>query len=296
MSISQTLENYLLEREVRYTIEVHSNSSTSLDTARCACIDEEFLAKSVVLEDDRGYVLAVLPASRRLEIGRVRERLGRPLHLSREYKMVRLFPDCVPGAVPPLGAAYGLPTVADTHFERCDEVFFEAGDHETLVRMDGGQFLGLLATASLGNITAERNNSSTRRERKGGLYDALVSVRRAVDAPAASGTRWRRRLQREFVQLARAAENHVIETEAPDGLLAEIVAEAPRLWREADILRAEHEVLIEECARVREAIGCSSPPRSLCHQVDALLVRFERHRYRGADLVFEAFDVDIGGG
>lgn len=296
MALAQTLESYLSERGVRYTVEQHSLSMTSLDTARNACIDEESLAKSVVLEDDRGYVLAVLPASRRLEIGRVRKKLGRPLHFSRESEMVRLFPDCALGAIPPLGAAYGLPTVIDSNFEDRDEVFFEGGDHETLVRMDGGEFLGLLATASVAEIASERISLATALELKERLYDSLISVRRAVGAPIASGARWRQRLYRELVQLARAADDHVRETEAPDGLLAEIIEEAPRLWREVDGLRAEHVELVGGCARVLGQVNGTDSPLLLRRHVNSLLGRFERHRYRGADLVYEAFDVDIGGG
>jgi hypothetical protein len=99
-----------------------------------------------------------------------------------------------------------------------------------------------------------------------------------------------------LIQLSRAADDHVTDTEAPDGLLAEIVEEAPRLWREAEGLRAEHETLIEECARMLGRVEGSDSPLSLRSQVNVLLGRFERHRYRGADLVYEAFDVDIGGG
>lgn len=296
MSLAQTLESFLSERGARYTIEHHAASTTSLDTARSACIDEESLAKSLVLDDDRGYVLAVLPASRRLEIGRVRNKLRRPLQLSREYKMVKLFPDCALGAVPPLGAAYGLATVVDAHFEDCEEVFFEGGDHETLVRMDGAEFLGLLSTASVAEIAGERTSLETALERKERLYDSLISVRRAVSAPIASGAHWRRRLHRELVKLARAADDHVAETEAVGGLLSEIVEQAPRLWRETDGLRAEHVMLVSECARVLDQLVGSNSPLSIRRQVNLLLGRFERHRYRGADLVYEAFDVDIGGG
>jgi Ala-tRNA(Pro) deacylase len=296
MSIAQTLETYLSDRGARYTVEHHSASMTSVDTARSACIDEASLAKSVVLEDDRGFVLAVLPASRRLEIGRVRSKLGRALHISREYDVVRLFPDCALGAVPPLGSAYGLQTVVDASLEHRDEVFFEGGDHETLVRMDGGDFLGLLATASVGEIASERMSLTAALELRERLYDSLIAVQRAVSSPITSSTRWRVRLKREIQKLARAAEDHIAETEAPDGLLAEIVEEAPRLWRAVDALRDEHDELSDACAQILDQLkGCDSSLR-LRRQVQALLARFEAHCHRGADLVYRAFDVDIGGG
>ena len=88
----------------------------------------------------------------------------------------------------------------------------------------------------------------------------------------------------------------VTDTEAPDGLLAEIVEQAPRLWRETEGLRSEHVILVGECARLLDRVESSDSPLSLRRQVNLLLGRFERHRYRGADLVYEAYDVDIGGG
>ncbi len=296
MPLSETLENFLSERGAHYTIESHAPSTTSLDTARCACIDEECLAKSVVLEDDRGYVLAVLPASRRLEVGRVRDKLGRPLHLTSEYEMVRLFPDCALGAVPPLGAAYGLPTVVDSNLENRREVFFEGGDHETLVRMEGDEFLGLLASAAVADIASEIPSLALAIEAKERLFDSLNSVRRAIGAPIANRERWRKRLHRALVKLANAADEHVAETESPTGLLSEIVSEAPRLWRQVEALKAEHATLVDECARLLSRLESDDSPRLLRRQTNVLLDRFERHRYRGADLVYEAFEVDIGGG
>jgi Ala-tRNA(Pro) deacylase len=56
----------------------------------------------------------------------------------------RLFPDCREGAIPPLGPAYGLRTVVDDDLEAQQEVYFEAGDHESLVHMTASQFLSLL--------------------------------------------------------------------------------------------------------------------------------------------------------
>jgi Ala-tRNA(Pro) deacylase len=296
MPHSHTLENFLSARGAQYTVEHHSASMTSLDTARNACIDEASLAKSVVLEDDRGFVLAVLPASRRLELDRVCRKLGRDLHISQEYEMVRLFPDCALGAIPPLGSAYGLATVVDVSLEDRDEVFFEGGDHETLVRMDGGQFLGLLATASVAKIASESPSLTAALVLRERLYRSQSNVSRATGAPIGSGSRWRVRLERALVKLASAAEAHVVETEGPDGILAEIVQQAPRLWREIDRQKAEHDVLIDDCARVLGRLRGSDSSLLVRREVQILLGKFEAHRHRGADLVYEAFDVDIGGG
>jgi len=296
MSIAQTLEEYLTDRGARFTIEHHAASTSSLGTARSACIDEDCLAKSVVLEDERGFVLAVLPASRRLELGQVRRKLRRALRISQEDDMVGLFPDCAFGAIPPLGSAYGLPTVVDASLEGRDEVFFEGGDHETLIRMEGGDFLGLLATASVAEIASESASLTAALALRERFFEVQLAVRRAVGAPIKSGGRWRVRLKQELARLSMATDDHIVETEAPDGVLSEIIGQAPRLWREVEKLKAEHTEMLEGCSDILESLNGSDSARLIRREAQALLAKYEAHRHRGADLVFEAFEVDIGGG
>ena len=297
MPLSRVLETYLLERDATFTVEVHSTSTTSVDTARRARIDEESLVKSVVLEDDRGFVLAVLPASCHLELDRIEKKLGRTLRISSERDVIRLFPDCALGAVPPLGAAYGLPTVIDSSLEDRDEVFFEGGDHETLVRMGGIEFFGLLATASVAEIAAERAGLKAAIEAREQLARSLTRIREAVEASVRSESAWRQRVQRVLVRLVMAADAHVGESEGPGGLLVEVESKAPRLWREVDGMRVEHAELLRECfgilERLRDDVASSHRIRN---EVLVLIERFEGHRHRGADLVYEAYGVDIGGG
>lgn len=296
MTLAQTIAQTLSAHGSEYSLEPHAPSMCSRDSARVACIDEASLAKSVVLEDERGFVLAVLPASRRVELSRLRDAFGRSLHLSREHDMARLFPDCAFGAVPPLGHAYGIPTVVDASLEECEEVFFEAGDHETLVRMNGGEFLDLLEEASVAEIADDNDSLTAALVLCEPLYRAQLAVGHAIAAPIGVGERWRARLVRSLLQLGRAFEEHVSETESADGLLGEVSEQAPRLWREVDALRGEHVELRAACADLQARVRESGDLQGLRKQVHDLLRRFEGHRHRGADLVYASFGVDIGGG
>lgn len=296
MSLSPTLAEYLSRHGTRYALEHHMHSFCSLESAREAGVDEESLAKSVVLEDAAGFVLAVLPASRRLELERVREELGRALHVSREQDMARLFPDCECGAVPPIGAAYGIPTVLDASLEARDEIYFEAGDHETLVRMAGAAFLDLLEDATVAEIASESTTLLAALATRERLRGRLVAVDRAIGAPVGGGQRWLRRVRRELAALAHALDAHIEETERPDGVFDEILSVAPRQAREIERLVEEHAALRRECRRLETLADTGASALSLRHRVDHLLRRFGEHRRRGADVVFEAFGIDIGGG
>ena len=153
MAIAARLKWYLDANGVEYEVIPHPHTSSSHETAAAAHVPEDRLAKSVVLEDAEGYVLAVLPASRRVSIGELREQLNRAVELASEGDLAELFDDCETGAIPPLGAAYGIPSVVDDALLEASEIYFEAGDHEDLVHMRGEEFLGLLSSARHGRFS-----------------------------------------------------------------------------------------------------------------------------------------------
>ncbi len=152
MSIASTVKWFLDSHQVSYEILQHPHTSSSAETADAAYIWGDQLAKSVVLEDERGYVMAVLPASHRVDLKKLRHQLHRNLEFASEEELGEIFSDCEIGAIPPLGAAYGIPVVYDDYLARLGSVYFEAGDHEDLVYMGGAEFLHMLAGAPHGRF------------------------------------------------------------------------------------------------------------------------------------------------
>ena len=75
---------------------------------RPAGFQADRVAKAVVLRDEYGYVLAILPASHHIRLQDLRMQLGLDVDLAAEYEIEELFDDCVPGAIPPVGECYGL--------------------------------------------------------------------------------------------------------------------------------------------------------------------------------------------
>lgn len=154
MSISVTLSNYLKESDARYELCPHPHSRTSAETARLAHVPERLLAKSVMLEDDDGCVLAVIPADSRVRVSALARMLGRGrLRLSDESTVQQTFKDCDPGAVPAFGMAFGIDTAVDEELVRNAEVYVECGDHEQLLHMSRGQFSELMSRARHGHFS-----------------------------------------------------------------------------------------------------------------------------------------------
>ena len=140
MGMAARLRWFLDTRGVRYETLPHPHSSNSLETAREAHVPEDRLAKSVILEDERGYIMAILPASCRISLVDLEHQIHRKLELASEAELGQLFKDCEIGAVPPIGDPYGIPAVVDDRLWGADDVFFEAGDHEDIIHLSGEAF------------------------------------------------------------------------------------------------------------------------------------------------------------
>jgi Ala-tRNA(Pro) deacylase len=154
MSAAPELTRYLTKRGVAYDLVPHDRTMSSMRTAEECQISGDCVAKAVVLLDDNGYFLAVLPASHHLRFAELEEQGHSPCRMATEEEIERLFPDCAVGAVPPLGAAYGLKTVVDDSIAEVPDIYFEGGDHTTLVHMSGPAFDRLLVEAPRGHFSA----------------------------------------------------------------------------------------------------------------------------------------------
>lgn len=147
MSIAYRVQDYIAEHDLPWEPVPHGASASCEEAARLAHVPPDRVAKAVVLEDDGGYFMAVIPADHRLDLDELRDVVGGGLTLASERELEGLFPDCSSGAVPPLGAAYGIPTVWDPRLAGKPDVYFEGGDHRTLVHMDGAMFEELMRSA-----------------------------------------------------------------------------------------------------------------------------------------------------
>jgi Ala-tRNA(Pro) deacylase len=153
MTIAPTLKSYL-DRNVRYDLVTHDPTQSSLRTAEASHIPGGALAKGIVLRIEGGYLLAVLPASRRIDLADLRKVIGDDVELADEPEVASLFEDCAVGAVPPVGKCYGLDVVLDDSLGVQPEVYLEGGDHQTLVHVSRDQFARLMEGARHARFSA----------------------------------------------------------------------------------------------------------------------------------------------
>ncbi|MBT8131752.1 MAG: YbaK/EbsC family protein [Gammaproteobacteria bacterium] len=144
MAIAMKVSDYLADLDIAYDVLTHPHTMTSSESARASHVPGARLAKSVVLEDDDGYVMVVVPSDRQVDLGELHRQTNRSLGLATEGELGRLFADCEIGALPPIGQAYGIETLLDDAIAEQSEIYFEAGDHEQLIRVTHEGFRTLM--------------------------------------------------------------------------------------------------------------------------------------------------------
>jgi hypothetical protein len=137
--------------------------------------------------------------------------------------------------------------------------------------------------------------------RRADLHHALIAVEQAISSPALGReSDWSKEVMRQLQDLTHAIEEHIEVTERTEGLYEEISARAPRLSNKIDRLRDEHPELRDASVALIAKLETTpvGEPWDLSEARDdlqRLLGRVVRHRQLGADLVWEAYNLDIGG-
>jgi hypothetical protein len=145
------------------------------------------------------------------------------------------------------------------------------------------------------------NTIEALRQRRAGMGAAMVELEDAVARSGRPLEEWIETVRGALEQLRAVVDHHIFATEAPGGFLDEMIEESPRLANPAHRLREEHGEIVDalSAASARLRAGPSFDPDDwidvMRDRLLALLGMLSRHRQRGADLVYEAYDVDIGG-
>lgn len=137
----------------------------------------------------------------------------------------------------------------------------------------------------------------TAREHRNDLRQAMSWLENRAARPSATAT-WRADVEAALLGLGAALEAHIADVEGEDGLLDSIVADAPRLSGQIADMRRQHDEL--RAGLDRAIVSCTThgktDPVLVRRRVTSLLGRLAMHRQLGSELVFDAYNLDIGDG
>src|SRR5262245_53073569 len=118
------LAGFLASEDVEFELLPHPRTESAGDEAEVLGIDPHEVAKTILLTTARGYLRAVIPATERLDLHKVRYLLD--LHetpfLTSEEELVSAYPMFELGAVPPVGGPAGDRVVVDRRLADRDTI------------------------------------------------------------------------------------------------------------------------------------------------------------------------------
>lgn len=152
MNIAPTLVKEMSRHDVTYDVIKHDYAYSSLQAARLAHIPSSQMIKPVILEDDQGFVMALIPANQYVKINELNMVLNRKMGLATEAELKHVFTDCDQGAIPPVGEAYGMTTVVDCNLDDCNDLYFDSGNHTDLLHVSASSFRRLLENSRHAHI------------------------------------------------------------------------------------------------------------------------------------------------
>lgn len=127
---------FLDKSAVRYEMSEHSPSFTAQQMAAAEHEPGKYVAKPVIIKADGKYIMCVLAACYKIDLGVLKSQLGaKSVELAEEKDIGNIFEDCELGAEPPFGNLYDLPVVMDKALEKDDHITFQAGTHEKAIRI-----------------------------------------------------------------------------------------------------------------------------------------------------------------
>jgi len=135
------VENLLKEHGVNFEVLRHQPVFTSQEAAAVRGVALSTGAKALICKVDAQFAMFVIPGDRKLDSKRVRRTLG--IHALRfaTPDELRELTGLAPGAIPPFGSVFGLPTHCDSRLAENERINFNAGDHAISISLRWSDYL-----------------------------------------------------------------------------------------------------------------------------------------------------------
>lgn len=161
MNIPATVRNYLARKGGQYKLYSASAGQSLAEAVRMARVPVQKLVRSVVLKDGSNYLMAVYPATHRLDLAVLNGNSRRNFVACSDEELASMITDSEVSAVPPLGDAYGIKVIVDRAVDQMDEVFFNPGLSHMFLRASGEDFERLTQSALRGHRIASPISQAT---------------------------------------------------------------------------------------------------------------------------------------
>ena len=134
-NIFEKITELLAKHIIQYQVKEHLPTRTSEESAWHRGEPLKIGAKAMVMKTDTQFILAVLPADRKIDSARLKQALNtRNLRFATTEELLELT-GLVPGAIPPFGSLFNLPMIVDKALLEEEYMAFNAGSLEKSIKM-----------------------------------------------------------------------------------------------------------------------------------------------------------------
>lgn len=148
--MNKKLKNFLDRQKTKYKLTRHRTVYTAYDAAKTQGIELKQVAKTLLIKADNKYIFAVLPASKKLDLQKLKkavnkyfektkEKKAKKLQIASERQIVKNFTKGK-GALPSFGSLYRCQTFVDKSLLRNKKINLNAGSFEESLEMTSAMY------------------------------------------------------------------------------------------------------------------------------------------------------------
>jgi Ala-tRNA(Pro) deacylase len=142
---AEKLHALLDEHSISYEVDTHPRAVTAHRLAAAEGVSGYDVAKPVLLSIGGQLAMMVVPGAEIVDLERASEVLGNnEVRLATEDEFVATFDDCEPGAEPPFGNLYGLPTFLDEDLRARERIVCRDGTHTQTITIAMADYVRLV--------------------------------------------------------------------------------------------------------------------------------------------------------
>jgi Ala-tRNA(Pro) deacylase len=131
------IREYLRGHAVDFQPLLHGPMPSATRTAHSLHVSGGRVAKTVLVRCEKGFALAVVAATHRVDLTRMATILGVvDVRLATEEEAMAVFHDCERGALPPFGRLYGLETIVDLGLAKVGPIVVEGNVRHEGLRLE----------------------------------------------------------------------------------------------------------------------------------------------------------------
>lgn len=164
MHLCAKVKHFLDKHRVTYSVLSHPPTVTLEEAADMLNVMPSKVARSVILGDEKGKIMVVLPLTHKIDFLRLQRLTQRHLRILSRQEVDAMFCDCEAGSHPPFGPVYGLTTIVDSELIRRRSIYFEPGTHSAFVKLNANDFHYLMSQSLWGCVSLPADEMSISEE------------------------------------------------------------------------------------------------------------------------------------